>query len=68
VLIPAPAVQPIGDDKVVFVEQSPGAFEVRKVKVTRTTTQVAEIGEGITKGEKCVVEGAFVLRGEVTKQ
>lgn len=68
VLIPAPAVQPIGDDKVVFVEQQPGAFEVRKVKVTRTTTQVAEIGEGIGKGEKCVVDGAFILRGEVTKQ
>jgi cobalt-zinc-cadmium efflux system membrane fusion protein len=68
VLIPAPAVQPIGDDKVVFVEQQPGSFEVRKVKVTRTTTQVAEIGEGIGKGENCVVDGAFVLRGEVTKQ
>lgn len=67
-LIPAPAVQPIGEDKVVFVEQGPGSYEVRKVKVVRTTTQVAEIGEGLTKGEKCVVEGAFVLRGEVTKQ
>lgn len=67
-LVPAPAVQPIGDDKVVFVEQQPGQYEVRKVKVIRTTTQVAEIGEGLTKGEKCVVEGGFVLRGEVTKQ
>jgi cobalt-zinc-cadmium efflux system membrane fusion protein len=68
-LIPAPAVQPIGDDKVVFVEQAqPGSYEVRKVKVIRTTTQVAEIGDGLTRGEKCVVEGAFVLRGEVTKQ
>jgi multidrug efflux pump subunit AcrA (membrane-fusion protein) len=68
-LIPAPAVQPIGDDKVVFVEQGqPGSYEVRKVKVIRTTTQVAEIGDGLTRGEKCVVEGAFVLRGEVTKQ
>jgi membrane fusion protein, heavy metal efflux system len=68
-LIPAPAVQPIGDDKVVFVEQAqPGSYEIRKVKVIRTTTQVAEIGDGLTKGEKCVVEGAFVLRGEVTKQ
>jgi membrane fusion protein, heavy metal efflux system len=67
-LVPAPAVQPVGDDKVVFVEQGPGSFEVRKVQVSRTTTQVAEIREGLTKGEKIVVEGAFVLRGEVTKQ
>jgi cobalt-zinc-cadmium efflux system membrane fusion protein len=68
-LIPAPAVQPIGDDKVVFVEQKePGTFEVRKVQVARTTTQVAEVREGLQKGERIAVEGAFVLRGEVTKQ
>ncbi len=68
-LVPAPAVQPIGDDKVVFVErQEPGSFEVRKVQVARTTSQVAEIREGLQKGEKIVVDGAFVLRGEVTKQ
>jgi len=45
-----------------------GSFEVRKVQVARTTTQVAEVREGVVKGEKIVVEGAFVLRGEVTKQ
>jgi membrane fusion protein, heavy metal efflux system len=67
-LIAAPAVQPLGEDKVVFVEIQPGTFEVRKVQVARTTTQVAEIHEGLTKGERIVVEGAFVLRGEVTKQ
>jgi membrane fusion protein, heavy metal efflux system len=67
-LVPGPAVQPVGDDKVVFVEQSPGSFEVRKVQISRSTTQVAEVREGLAKGEKIVVEGAFVLRGEVTKQ
>lgn len=67
-LVPAPAVQPVGEDDVVFVETQPGIFEVRKVIVTRRTTQVAEVREGITRGERIVVEGAFVLRGEVTKQ
>jgi len=67
-IVPGPAVQPVGDDRVVFVEQAPGSFEVRKVQVARSTTQVAEIREGLTKGEKIAVEGAFVLRGEVTKQ
>jgi multidrug efflux pump subunit AcrA (membrane-fusion protein) len=67
-LVPAPSVQPIGDDSVVFVETQPGTFEVRKVVVTRRTTQVAEIGEGLARGERIVVEGAFILRGEVTKQ
>lgn len=67
-LVPAPAVQPIGDDPVVFVEREPGTFEVRKVQVARKTTEIAEIREGLTKGERIVVDGAFVLRGEVTKQ
>ena len=67
-LVPAPSVQPIGDDDVVFVEIQPGVFEVRKVNVARRTTQVAEIRDGVTRGERIVVEGAFVLRGEVTKQ
>jgi len=67
-LVPAPSVQPIGEDDVVFVEIQPGVFEVRKVNVARRTTQVAEIREGLTRGERIVVDGAFVLRGEVTKQ
>lgn len=67
-LVPAPSVQPIGDDDVVFVELAPGDFEVRKVQVARRTTQVAELRDGVKLGERIVVEGAFVLRGEVTKQ
>jgi len=67
-LIPGPAVQPVGDDDVVFVETQPGVFEIRKVIVARRTTQVAEIREGLMRGERIVVDGAFVLRGEVTKQ
>lgn len=68
VMVPSQAVQPIGDDDVLFVEREPGVFEVRKVSVARRTTQVAEIREGVTAGERIVVDGAFVLRGEVTKQ
>lgn len=67
-LVDAPAVQPIGDDDVVFVEMAPGKFEVRKVEVSRRTPQVAEIKSGLSRGERIVLEGAFVLRGEVTKQ
>ena len=66
--MPAPAVQPMGNDYVVFVEREPGVFEVRKVKFARKTTQVAEISEGLNKGERSAIEGGFVLRGEVTKQ
>lgn len=68
VLVPAPAVQPIGDDDVVFVQREPGLFDVRTVSVVRRTTQVAEVREGLAPGESIAVEGAFILRGEVTKQ
>lgn len=67
-LVPAAAVQPLGERDVVFVERSPGHFEVRSVELARRTAQVAEIASGLSVGEPIVVVGAFVLRGEVTKQ
>lgn len=68
IVVPGEAVQPIGEDDVVFVEVGGGQFEVRRVVVARRTPQVSEIREGLNRGERIVVEGAFVLRGEVTKQ
>jgi len=53
---------------VVFVEKKPGTFEVRTVQVARRTNAVVEIAEGLVKGERIAVEGAFLLRGEVTRQ
>jgi cobalt-zinc-cadmium efflux system membrane fusion protein len=67
-LVAAPAVQPLGEQDVVFVERENGMFEVRPVQVLRRTTDVVEIGEGLSSGERIAVEGAFLLRGEVSKQ
>jgi cobalt-zinc-cadmium efflux system membrane fusion protein len=67
-LVPAGAVQPLGDDDVVFIEREPGKYEIRTVKVGRTTPQFKEITQGLAKGEKIVIDGAFLLRGEATKQ
>lgn len=67
-LVPSSAVQPLADDDVVFVEREPGLFEVRKVEVARRTPQVVEIHSGLVRGERIVIDGGFVLRGEVTKQ
>jgi membrane fusion protein, heavy metal efflux system len=67
-LVPAGAVQPLGDEDVVFVEKGEGKYEVRSVKTARRTAEVAEIVEGLSKGERIVVEAAFLLRGEVTRQ
>ena len=67
-LVPRAAVQPLGERDVVFIERSRGKFEVRPVVVARRTPQVAEITDGLARGERIVVHGAFVLRGEATKQ
>ena len=66
--VPSAAVQPLGEDDVVFVEREPGLYEVRKVRVERQTAQVAAVGDGLAHGERIVVAGAFLLRGEVSKQ
>lgn len=67
-LVPAGAVQPLGEDSVVFVERAPGTFEVRKVVTGQRTPQVMEVTSGLSRGERIAVDGAFLLRGEVTKQ
>ncbi len=66
--VPAGAVQPLAEVDVVFIERTPGTFEVREVKVARRTPDVVEISEGLASGERIVVENAFLLRGEVTNQ
>lgn len=67
-LVPSTAVQPLDDDDVVFIEREKGAYEVRAVRVGRRTAEVTEIDEGLGRGERIVVKGSFLLRGEVTRQ
>lgn len=68
IAVPPEAVQPLGNDDVIFVERSVDHFEVRKVVIARRTSEVVEIKEGLTAGETIVVQGAFLLRGEAAKQ
>jgi cobalt-zinc-cadmium efflux system membrane fusion protein len=75
-LVPAEAIQPLGGEDVVFVERMPGSYEVRPIRLTKRTgdgprsqaSDVADVAEGLARGENIVVEGAFLLRGEVTRQ
>lgn len=67
-IVPSAAVQPLGQRSVVFVEKEPGRYEVRTVSVGRKTQHVAVVTEGLERGERIVTSGAFVLRGEVTRQ
>lgn len=67
-VVAADAVQPLGESDVVFVEHAPGTYEVRVVRVARRTAEIAELSAGLRAGERIVVDGGFVLRGEATKQ
>jgi cobalt-zinc-cadmium efflux system membrane fusion protein len=69
ILVPSGAVQPLDED-VVFVlrDATLGVYEVRPVLVSRRTAEMAEISEGLSRGESIVVQGAFLLRGEVARQ
>lgn len=66
--VPAEAVQPLGEEDVVFVEKSAGLFEVRPVTIRRRTPQVVELGNELQAGERIALKGSFLLRGEVSKQ
>ncbi len=68
VRVPVEALQPVGAHEVVFVERGAGEFEVRPVRVGRRGPQVVELVQGLARGERIAVEGAFLLRGELMKQ
>ena len=66
--VPASAIQPLGGEEVVFLERSPGVFEVRPVVVGHRYGQIAELMSGLAGGERIVAHGAFILRAELSRQ
>ena len=66
--VPLGAVQPMGGDEVVFVEQRPGVYEVRPVLVGHRYGQIVELMSGLMRGERIVTHGAFILRSELSRQ
>jgi len=54
-----------GDDSFVFVEDAPGTYERKQVKVGIEKDSKVPIFEGVTAGQKVVVEGALLLQALV---
>ena len=50
-----------GNEHCVFVEEQPGAFRRRAVKVGETSGGGVEVLEGLKSGELVVSEGALLL-------
>jgi cobalt-zinc-cadmium efflux system membrane fusion protein len=67
-VVPAGAIQRDGDESIVFVALGNNRFERRRVEVGRSTSAFVEVASGLAAGEEVVVEGAFLLKSEASKE
>jgi membrane fusion protein, heavy metal efflux system len=65
--LPASAVQDIDGATCVFIDGGKGKFSLRPVAVGRTVGGRVELTDGVTAGEKVVIEGAFLLKSQLLK-
>jgi cobalt-zinc-cadmium efflux system membrane fusion protein len=65
--VPRDALQRLGTDTVVFVRTGEGEYEPRLVSVSRTAGDVVHVNGEIDAGEPVVVEGAYLLKTELSR-
>ncbi|PIX55830.1 MAG: hypothetical protein CO188_05370 [Zetaproteobacteria bacterium CG_4_9_14_3_um_filter_54_145] len=65
--LPEAAVQRQGSELIVFVEEEPGHFERREVRVGKASMGFVPVLKGLNEGEKIVFKGAFALASELAK-
>ncbi|HSR66579.1 MAG TPA: efflux RND transporter periplasmic adaptor subunit [Acidobacteriota bacterium] len=68
VTVPSNAVHRIGEQAVVFVEQSQGRFVARKIVVLGEQAGRTGIAEGLQEGESVVTSGSFALKSELLRE
>jgi RND family efflux transporter MFP subunit len=66
-LLPEAAIQRQGSELIVFVEEEPGHFERREIRIGKIAMGLVPVLEGLKEGESIVVKGAFVLASELAK-
>jgi cobalt-zinc-cadmium efflux system membrane fusion protein len=67
-VVPAAALQRVGDQWLAFVPVTPQEFEMRPVGRGRDLGNDVEVVSGLKAGETVVVEGAFLLKAEAEKR
>jgi multidrug efflux pump subunit AcrA (membrane-fusion protein) len=67
VFVPEPALQDVNGLRVVFVTADGSTFQVRAVKLGVHSQGLVEVTEGLAAGERIVVDGAFMVKGELLK-
>lgn len=72
--VPAHAVQTMGNEKAIFLKTGDQKFRMKKIKIKAETKVEVLIDEssieennGIKEGDEVVVEGAFLLKSELSK-
>jgi cobalt-zinc-cadmium efflux system membrane fusion protein len=63
--VPSKALFMKGDDSFVFIEDAPGAFVRKQVKVGVEKDNKVPIYQGVSPGQKVVIEGALLLQALV---
>jgi membrane fusion protein, heavy metal efflux system len=66
-VVPAAAVVQDGDQTVVFVEQTPGHFEERRVSVGKRAGDLVRVVSGVKPGESIAVDGVMLLKGLIRR-
>jgi membrane fusion protein, heavy metal efflux system len=67
-VVPAAALQRVGDRWLAFVPRDPQEFQMRVVGRGRDLGNEVEVVSGVKAGETVVVEGAFLLKAEAEKR
>jgi RND family efflux transporter MFP subunit len=67
VLLPEGAVQRMGAETVVFIQEKPGHYQKRSVMLGARSGSRVVIAKGLTAGEKVVVTGSFWLKSQLSK-
>ena len=67
-VVPAAALQRVGERWLAFIPQTPQEFEMRPVGRGRDLGNDVEVVSGLNPGETVVVEGAFLLKAEAEKR
>ena len=67
VYVPEASVQDVNGLRVVFVTADGTNFQVRAVKLGQRSGGLVEVTEGLSPGERIVVDGAFMVKGELLK-
>jgi cobalt-zinc-cadmium efflux system membrane fusion protein len=65
--VPIDAIAPMQGKDYVFVEEKPGEYKAREVKLGRRNSTIVEVLSGLTAGEYIVDQGIFTLKSKFLK-